>query len=70
MVQQKIVGKAKKEYTPPSDPGWSRQWSLVSPLLVTYCMTLSYFVSYETYTKGLVMKYYPQKNLIHENTCV
>ena len=30
MTQQKIVGKVKKEYTPPSDPGWSKQWSLVS----------------------------------------
>ena len=30
MTQQKIVGKVKKEYTPPSDPGWSRQWCLVS----------------------------------------
>jgi furin len=28
VTQQKIVGKVKKEYTPPSDPGWSKQWSL------------------------------------------
>ena len=28
--------REKKEYTPPSDPGWSRQWSLVRPIPSMY----------------------------------
>ena len=36
--------KVKKDYTSPSDPGWSRQWSLVSmcSILCTHARTQSH----------------------------
>ena len=39
--QQRIVERVKKEYTPPTDPDWRRQWSLVCYVCVARIGTQS-----------------------------
>ena len=36
MKQQVIQSRVKKEYSPPYDPGWKKQWSLVSGIIILF----------------------------------